>query len=326
MTGSQLRSNQLPLSGIDPTHRLIRVGPERQQDAIARLVGGPGARVDAADRFLEFSRTNGIDLSLLWARVDRRDQLLATVLAVPNPGRTVIVFSSPVTSPGGVELQGELIDFAAREMATGDLELAQVLIEPHDALQRDAFRAGGYSELARLSYMERSLAGRNRIPRAAFPDDVTVEPYVDGLRDEMLEALEASYEETLDCPGLRGLRRTEDIFEGHRGTGIFEPTLWTLLRVDGRPGGVLMLNPAPASNTIELVYIGLAKFAQGRGIGRELLRFGFGQLAERSERAVTLAVDDRNHPAITLYRREGFRRVLRRVAMIRSLRDSGSGT
>ena len=143
-----------------------------------------------------------------------------------------------------------------------------------------------------------------------------LEAWSEGRDDDVLRVLDASYEDTLDCPGLRGLRDTADILAGHRGTGAFEPELWTILRVDDEPVGVLLLNRSPSNNTLELVYTGLARRVQGRGLGRLLLRHGLHRVGGRPERAVTLAVDDRNAPAISLYRGEGFRRVLRRAGRL----------
>jgi ribosomal protein S18 acetylase RimI-like enzyme len=225
-----------------------------------------------------------------------------------------------------VASQAALIDRASRDLAKMGVDLAQVLIEPSEELARRAYLGGGYSFLAQLSYLERPLSGLGRVPQPHWPNDVAVETYDPAKRTEMLATLEASYEQTLDCPGLRGLRRVDDILAGHEGTGSFDPVLWSLLRLGETAQGVLMLNPSPANNTVELVYIGLARAARGRGLGRQLLRHGLHLVANRQERAMTLAVDDRNAPAIALYRGEGFRRIMRRHALIRSLRHVRSGS
>jgi ribosomal protein S18 acetylase RimI-like enzyme len=60
------------------------------------------------------------------------------------------------------------------------------------------------------------------------------------------------------------------------------------------------------------------------GLGRMLLRHGLHLLRDRSERTLTLAVDDENKPAFAMYRSEGFRTVLRRLAMIRPLQFPAS--
>jgi ribosomal protein S18 acetylase RimI-like enzyme len=332
MTGSDPHPDP-PAVATEPADRIIRVGDDRRLDAVERLLEGAGGAPRArsrpgdpdssrasAERFLAFSGANSIRLDAMWARTDENGTIRGTVLAVPNPGRTAILFASVPRDRGEVSEQAALIDHASRALADMDVDLAQVLLDPRDALLQACFVEGGFHELARLSYLERPLPGARRLDEPDWPDDVALETYRDELDGEVVAVLEASYVDTLDCPGLRGLRRTRDILAGHRGTGEFDPALWTLLRVDGEACGVLMLNPAPASNTIELVYIGLAPSARGSGLGHRLLRHGLRQAATRSERAMTLAVDEQNRSAIAIYRREGFRRMLRRVALIRSVR------
>jgi len=320
MSTSQTDPEQLPSSAGKPATGIIRVNPDRRVEAIERLVSAAGRRGRVhAERFLAFSQANAIRMDAMWASLDEGGRITDALLAVPNPGRTAMVFISPPASRTDVPRQAELIDHACRELASMDIRLAQALTDPHDALQREALLRGGFSELAYLSYLERPLADPAALPAPRWPGDVTVEPYREALRGEMIRALDRSYEETLDCPGLRGLRRTEDILAGHQATGEFDPDLWTLLRVNGEASGMLLLNRSPASNTIELVYIGLAPTARGRGLGRLLLRHGLHLLGRREERAITLAVDEQNNPALALYRGEGFRRVLRRTALIRPI-------
>jgi ribosomal protein S18 acetylase RimI-like enzyme len=204
------------------------------------------------------------------------------------------------------------------------VDLAQALLDPADQLDRAVYERASFHRLATLSYMERPLNSPRlgAPPEPDLPSDVTIEPYEESSRDDLLEALDGSYRDTLDCPGLRGLRRTEDILNGHQSTGRFEAHLWTMLRVSGRPAGVLLLNPAPPGEKIELVYLGLIPEARGRGLAVRLLRHGLGQIHQRTELTVSLAVDEQNAPAIHLYQKEGFQRVTRRVAMIRSLREA----
>ncbi|MHC5113473.1 MAG: GNAT family N-acetyltransferase [Planctomycetota bacterium] len=338
MTSSHTIPGQLLPSGGGP---IVLVDADRRLEAVQRLVsaaarpagplgaargriGGRGVARAQAEQFIAFAEANAIRLDAMWARLGADGAVEATVLAVPNPGRTSILFASPPHDQASIDALGGLIDHACLQLVNRDLHLAQVLLEPQDTGLHEAFVAGGFEDLARLAYMESPLPRRGRRSRAEPPAGVTIETWTEDLNAETLEVLEASYEDTLDCPGLRGLRETEDILAGHRGTGEFDPELWTLMRVDGAPAGVLLLNRSPASNTLELVYMGLARRVQGRGLGRFLLRHGLQRVADRGERAVTLAVDERNEPAIALYRGEGFRRVLRRIALIRSLRPACS--
>jgi ribosomal protein S18 acetylase RimI-like enzyme len=57
-----------------------------------------------------------------------------------------------------------------------------------------------------------------------------------------------------------------------------------------------------------------------------LLRRAFAQCAARRERVITLAVDEDNDPAMSLYRGAGFFRVARKLALIRTLDEPDAET
>jgi ribosomal protein S18 acetylase RimI-like enzyme len=231
-----------------------------------------------------------------------------------------MVFASRVfTLDQEISLPG-LIDHACQELGHQRVNLAQVLLDPEDSPESHAFRRAHFQDLAILSYLERTIRS-TRLP-VNWPDDVAIVPYEPSRTAELLGVLDGSYEETLDCPGLRGHRRTEDILEGHRAAGLFDPGLWHLLYINERAVGAALLNPAADRSTIELVYLGLIKSARGRGLGTQLLRFALNLLVNRRERTIHLAVDELNAPAIALYRREGFRAVQRRRAMIRPVKSA----
>jgi ribosomal protein S18 acetylase RimI-like enzyme len=324
MSISQTNPDQLRPSGGDNQGSIVQVGASRRSEALERLLStGPATDRRAVENFLHYAQTNAVNLDGLWARIGPGGRFEATVLAVPSPGRTAMVFASHPTAATRTAGFAQLVDHACRQIAGWDVELAQALLDPGEARERQMFQAAGFQELAVLSYLERPLSRAHTPPPPAWPADarLRVEQYHDGLTDELGTILEQSYEQTLDCPGLHGLRRTEDIIAGHKATGRFDPSLWTLLWVDDQPAGTLLINPFPGYRTTELVYIGLAPFARGRGLGRPLLRHGLRLLQGRRERSITLAVDQRNTPALALYDAEGFRPAVQRVALIRSLRD-----
>lgn len=300
--------------------------PDRLVEAVERLVS-LGAHPDRAhaERFIDYARANAIRMDSMWVHLGDGDRIVATVLAVPSPGRTAMFFASHARLPGETALVGRLIAHACGALG-GETHLAQALLEPAEALDQQAFRLGGFTDLATLTYMERPLGRRRSAAPPAWPSGAKVESYREERRSDFLAALAASYEGTQDCPGLRGLRRMDDILDGHMATGRFEPALWSLLRVDGRPAGLLLLNPCPGNASIELVYLGLGAAVRGRGLGAALLGHGLSLLTGRSERGITLAVDEGNAPALKLYRTFGFRRVLRRQALIRALRNDRGGT
>lgn len=308
-----------PGNGLGP---IVKIGPARQAEAVARLLATErGVSSDHARRFIEYSRDHRITLDSMWARLDAQGRVEATVLAVPHPGRTAMVFASSAIDRASTRSLAGLIDHAAKELSSLRVNLAQVLLDPSETHQHEVFIAAGFQDLATLSYLERRLregrAGRSAC--AVWPSGMTTVPFAESRRHELVDVLQRSYEDTLDCPGLRGYRRTEDILEGHCASGLFEPQLWTILRDGARAIGALLLNPSADHHSIELVYLGLAKEARGRGLGRQLLRYGFHLVRNRRERTMTLAVDEANAPAMSLYLQEGFQPALRRLALIRPI-------
>jgi len=318
MTVSHSSAGGMQRGGVD---RIIRVPASRYGEALERLVGAAAEPArESARRFMEYARQANISLEAMWATLDANDRIQRTLLAVPSPGRTAMLFVTRPLRPADIEPSAALIDRASSELVSQGVHLAQVLLDPRDELEQKAYQRGGFTYLATLSYLERAIPSPTQVMRPQLPGNVTLEPCVDPHAADWAVALDASYEDTQDCPGLLGLRRTSDIIDGHKSVGTFDPSLWTLLRVDGRPAGVLMLNPTPSNRSIELVYLGLAPSARGRGLATQLLRHGLAQVAGRDEHMVSLAVDERNAPAIGLYQREGFRKTLRRVAYIRAVR------
>jgi len=203
--------------------------------------------------------------------------------------------------------------------------VAQALIPDKDLSVGAAFERAGFWRLASLQYLKREVRDSDRTLEDGPPGDVELVPWRETDDRELSEALERSYEGTLDCPELCDLRDTSDVIASHRASGHWDPDMWWVVRRDGAPAGAMLFNPAPELGTIELVYLGLAPPLRGVGVGRRLLRWGLGGFVERLERSVTCAVDERNAPARSMYARLGFRAFERRTAYVRALGESAGG-
>lgn len=293
-----------------------RARADEIEAAIRVLVRGDRA---AAKRFLEYARATRLDLDQTWVVRNPDGRIDFTALAAPAAGRTAMVFGTRPSSQADIAIAGDLLAAVASGCRDRGVDLAQALIDPGDELEEAMFVAGGFRRLAQLDYLERPVPRFGTIPSPELPTDVLITPW-DGDEPQLVELLEQTYENTLDCPGLAGLRRTTDILAGHLASGTREPDWWHILRIDGIPAGVLLFNRGSDGHSIELVYLGLVPMARGRGLGRTLLTFGLAALDGDAARVVVLAVDRENQPAVRLYRRAGFRHSVRRTAMVRPLR------
>lgn len=353
---------------VGSTHsRFLQVPGSRRLEAVQSLLRSDKG---GAERFIRFAGEHRIHLDAMWARLDDAGRVAMAALASPGAGRTATLFATTARGPGDIAPLSELIrhalvslgrrramegttaqaagqsgdrvpgdDSAVPAIAPADpaplhllpaVDLVQALVDPSEFRQAEALARGGMERLAELSYLERSTP-RGPAEPVSWPDDLRAETWDARRRDELIAALERSYVGTLDCPALAGLRRGEDVLEGHLHSGTYEPALWTVVRfADGeRRGsiaGVCLFNSSPPNGaaaptgSLELVYFGLVPEARGRGLGRLLLRHGLDGLRGRREGTVLLAVDDRNGPAHRIYREAGFRVRFRRIAYIHALR------
>jgi len=93
-----------------------------------------------------------------------------------------------------------------------------------------------------------------------------------------------------------------------QGCGVFAPDLSVLAgsAATGLDGAALVSRIAP--ETAHLVQLTVSRTAQGRGLGRQLLRAARARAAAAGCRTMTLLVHEENAPARRLYERAGFGR------------------
>jgi RimJ/RimL family protein N-acetyltransferase len=273
----------------------------------------------------------------MWGTVDRAAdgrpvRVRQACLAVPGSGRTaMLVVSGPGPASEAQEhaervacVEAAYQHLVAERSRPGgrDVRLAQALPEPDEPWAVRAYLGAGFRTVGDLAYLRRSMSNLPEQPPHAspWPEGVGVRTVADLKgpdRALMLMALDRTYESTLDCPELCGLRDTADVLESHRATGVFDPRLWWLVTLHGHPHGCMLFNNCPEYGSVELVYLGISPQLRGSGIGTRLLTLGLSTLRGVDAEQVTCAVDLRNSPAQRLYARMGFREFGRRVALVR---------
>lgn len=291
-------------------------GAEHTSALSLLLTGGTRGQDGAVDRFVSFAREQSMDIRECWAAV-HLGKPVATALIIPSPGKTAMVFVSPVRSHTGATTTTRLLTTATAAQDPAALRLIQALLDPGQRLERGALLDAGYTELAHLIYMERH-AEPQRAP-LRLDGGIEVHHWSEENRKLFQEAILKSYEQTLDCPGLLGLRHIDDIITGHKATGIFDPALWHALYSGNDPVGVMLLNIVPQRSALELVYIGITPRWRGKGLGRKLVNHALGRAHDRQMSQLLLAVDQTNSPAMALYRSLRFSPQTRKLAMIRVL-------
>ena len=213
------------------------------------------------------------------------------------------------------ELKVALIERAATEAHRKGASMVQTIVETGDTAHLALFRDAGFGFLAELAFLERKISKEDLDFKEPAGFDFAA--YGRNTEDHFVEVLEKTYEATLDCPRLSEIRTVNEILESHKLTGTFDPTLWHLVKLNGRDVGVILFNYLDATDVYHLTFMGVVADMRGRGIGKMLVRFGLRRLAERASGKLSLAVDVENWPARKIYDETGFGEKSRKKVLIK---------
>jgi ribosomal protein S18 acetylase RimI-like enzyme len=152
---------------------------------------------------------------------------------------------------------------------------------------------------------------------------------------ELVDLVQQTYAETLDCRGLSEFRTTEQVLDGYRTADAFAPNLWFTLTDDhGNRVGCIILATHPAApsagvtdgecrvGSVEIVYMGLIPTARGNGWGTQLVQKAYDVAREVGADQVLLAVDQTNHPAKAIYKLAGLTPIVHETVWVKSLAGS----
>ena len=298
-------------------HAIAQLAPDELRSALAILLATPATGRAATSRqvagFCDYLAYGLVE----WAgwRCGQPAAPTGLLLALILPGHTALTM---LPAPGqlGITPEGEraVLDHALNELSARPLHYMQALLEPQATAARALLLDAGFDCLAPLVYLERN-ATFPWVPPPA-PDQAEWLLYSAKTHARFAAVVQATYEGSLDCPELTGLRPIDDVLAAHQAAGQFDPALWELARIDGRDAGCLLMARLPHGHMLELVYMGVVPTFRRRGVGRLLLRGALEHCRVTRARQLTVVVDDRNTPARELYARFGLAPVAQRDAYL----------
>lgn len=309
------------------------ISPDEIRSALRRTLEMPGQSAPELERqvtdFIQYARQMSLDLTRQWLCL-AGGRVVAGCTCIESPGRTasLLLTDSELAQAQPPQIT-KLLRQVVEQESTRNVGLLQCLIRPDDRTNQAALEEVGFLSLATLLYMEWSAPPRSppiepAVPPAVEEGNMEWITYDGPHHDEFARLIEATYQDTLDCPGLRGLRHIDDVIAGHQSAGLFLPDRWMLLRCRGQSAGCILFAESPMRPSLELVYMGVHPHWRGRNVGRFLLSHGLSMAPGEHFPTITLAVDAANAPALNLYHSAGFRETTRRRAMIRRVDPSSS--
>jgi hypothetical protein len=299
----------------------IRPAHDGELDNAIRLIISPvSANPDPRQvyEFLQIAQSHRADAGGLWVAAHEQ-RLVSAVLPIVSPGRTMLLFP-PAHIQGQFQraATAQLIQTICSRAAADGIHLAQVLLDPGDSEVSATVISCSFNRLAELLYMQCPVPHGLRPP--SLPQDYHWLTYAPPVHNRFADTILLTYQQSLDCPALNGLRSIDDILAGHKATGQFDPRLWFLLCHRSSPLGALLLSPILRSDALELVYLGLIPSTRRLGISDLLMRQALHSVSTMHHARLSLAVDAGNLPALKLYWRHGLQAIGRKLAFLRDLR------
>ena len=165
----------------------------------------------------------------------------ATLFVLRVPGNTaVLLFAEP--HGAAREALKELLGWWRAQYAPGALHYAQCLVEPEATGKRAVLEALSFNAITRLIYLDRSVT----YPWSESPqaDGLTWCSFAEGGEAVFAPVVQETYDHSLDCPELNGLRPIESVLaiRTRRRARSIRPA-GRFAQLDGTPAGCILLAP-----------------------------------------------------------------------------------
>ncbi|CAN5160603.1 hypothetical protein BH10PLA2_BH10PLA2_20320 [soil metagenome] len=241
-------------------------------------------------------RPDGILIAL------RDDKIAGALICLKVPGASALVWPPQAEPADQAAIEDALVQHATSWLRGEGVRVAQCLLAEDQRRLGEPLLRNGFHLTTTLQYMRHDLA---RLSSPQTPG-LRFQTYLDCDKGLFRDTLERSYEGTLDCPELNGIRSMEEVLTGHLAQGRHDPRRWWLAFQGQQPVGVLLATEIPEWKAWDLSYLGVLAPYRCHGVGRQLTAQALWEARQDRQTKLTLSVDRRNHPAQRLYEKLGF--------------------
>lgn len=246
--------------------------------------------------------------SLFVPRVLRiRGEILAACYFKPLAGGVATL--AKIRSTGGWEQAAvDLMSRQAADLQNRGIAQVQAVVPEGDAATADLLARAGWNHLTHVQHQWLDCRPYETAPAHAPPTAAQLwRPANTLARSRFARLIEGTFQQTLDCPALNGLRDSSQVLEGFLEGRSWRSVdrLWEVLQYRGQLAGCLIMQ-AHGQELLELTYLGLLPQARGQRLGQQLIVRAQQHCQQRKVQALVAAVDEQNWPALQLYRQLGF--------------------
>jgi ribosomal protein S18 acetylase RimI-like enzyme len=297
------------------TFDFIRCPPQRFAEALTLTLSdlAPSQRHDLAGSLATLDDRADLLREPLFVAM-RDETIVAAAWGQRESGRIALFWPPRFATDEHFDTSCRLAELVVRDLDDTAVELTQVIVTRDDESVVPVLTHVGFRQLAELLYL---TCESERFPRNEPATDLEFFPYSSAQRERLVHLIKRSYDGTLDCVGLNGVRDVENVVTGYQATGVYRPDNWKIVRSNGQDVGILLMADHPKARHWELMYMGLTPDVRGRGLGRQIAQYAQWMAGRAGVERVVLAVDSVNEPAVRMYRTTGFEMWDRRLVYVR---------
>lgn len=313
--------------GASVTRELLQPRSQAEFARVVQLLASQPAAANAANYDEFFRQTPAEQLECWLASMPRSNGEpidLGATIAIRQADGVLNIVALALANPGDEATAVALLQELEPAITSPQTPFAQYLLETSPVDRESSFIAGvwrqaGFERETQLNFKWWDLLPPNDLAPTNLSSNQTAnrvgtcanqvwQAYRSTDDDAVFAALlDETYHDSLDCPALAGFRSGAQALVSHRATGLFRNDGWVILRIDGEPAGLLLLNEQPEQESTEIVYMGIVPKWRGRQLGQTLLTKAASLTRNWGCSRILLAVDSTNLPAARLYEQAGFR-------------------
>ncbi len=218
-------------------------------------------------------------------------------------GRGAMLFPPQLVDAADEAAADMLLHAALAAARDRGAKLVQCLLLPGEAAALARLGRHDIHKLAELVYLYCDAA---LFPTAPPPGRLAFEPYRTCERHRLTAVVEATYQGTLDCPALNGVRTADEVLAGYESACGKDMSWWRIVCFEGSDVGCLLVASYGAGEACELTYMGLVPEYRGQGLGRQLVQHALWVARQAGASRMVAAVDLANVPALSVYLAAGF--------------------
>jgi mycothiol synthase len=284
--------------------QIIKIPPSQEGIAIGLLLGGlEEAQIAQQLSMLRswVARNPSAGYRILGTFGDA--ELKSAILVQIQPGRTAVIWPPRLAASESPETARRLLRQCLEDLPTPAIRMVQSLLPTNLGPDADLLLNAGFRHVSDLLFL---VILAKDFPATSPAAGFQFESYSTAQHARFARLVDATYEGTMDCPAVNGIRATDDVLDGYRATGEYAPQRWFIVRREGNDVGCLILTDYPDLSAWELIYVALLPAWRGRGWGVEIVRHALWLCRQASRSRLVLAVDAVNEPALRMYAAAGF--------------------